>query len=200
MMKTDLWTWSPCEHISQLVCLDTNLNLSKLRNVTDCSGVLQRIFDVSLPQEHISSANSPQHPLECGDTFPANDSSYKSETGKNLQLVDQQTFSCFRRLFFFTISLVWSQGRAHRNYYSSPSLLHRFPLIAGGGGVQSLDFFYLDGLDCQRGKPEVYRLLPSHNNSVLYSDGQRALAENLPTFKKKKILIPLNLVCASDSP
>lgn len=50
-------------------------------NQTDCSGVFQRIFDVSLPQEHVSSANSPQHPLKRGDTLPADDSGYKSRMG-----------------------------------------------------------------------------------------------------------------------
>lgn len=47
---------------------------------TDWGGVFQRIFDISLPQEHVSSANSPQHPLKRGDTLPADDSSYKSKT------------------------------------------------------------------------------------------------------------------------
>lgn len=46
---------------------------------TDCGGVLQWVFDVCLSQEHVSSANPPQHPLKRGNPLSADDSGHKPE-------------------------------------------------------------------------------------------------------------------------
>lgn len=88
MMKTDLWTWSPCGDTALRLNpskrpLWTAAHGSRLWNTTDCSRVLQRVLDVRLSQEHVPSANPPQHPLKRRDTFPSDDSSHKPATQKH---------------------------------------------------------------------------------------------------------------------
>lgn len=57
-----------------------NENNNKIRCVcSDRGGVLQGLLDICLSQEHVPPADPPQHPLEGGDSFPADDSSHKPE-------------------------------------------------------------------------------------------------------------------------
>lgn len=43
----------------------------------DRGGILQRILDLCFPQEDVTTAHPPQHPLKGWDPFPADHSSHK---------------------------------------------------------------------------------------------------------------------------
>lgn len=51
------------------------------RRATNRAGVFQRVLDWGLPEEHVSTARSPQDTLKSRDLFPSNDSSHKCEFG-----------------------------------------------------------------------------------------------------------------------
>lgn len=44
---------------------------------THRGGVLKGVLDICLPQENVSPAHPPQHPLEGGNPLPANHSGHK---------------------------------------------------------------------------------------------------------------------------
>lgn len=49
----------------------------------DRGGILQRVLDLCLPEENISTTDSPQHPLKGGNPLPVDHPGHKSVSTKH---------------------------------------------------------------------------------------------------------------------
>ena len=65
-------------------------------NKTNRDGILQRGVDFSLAKKNVASARTPQHPLECRQTFTQDDTGYESEEKTNNEITWKIKMICKR--------------------------------------------------------------------------------------------------------